>query len=59
MPTASQVTQASADVETLSLLESASAELNPVETFSGPLSPVIGTHVGPGTLALNYLSSAA
>lgn len=28
----------------------------PIETFTCPLSPVIGTHVGPGTLALNYMT---
>lgn len=50
------VTHAHSEAEALSLLEAASAELDPVETFSCPLSPVIGTHVGPGTLALNYMS---
>jgi fatty acid-binding protein DegV len=37
----------------------AQALLGPVETFSCPLSHVIGAHVGPGTLALNYMSSVA
>jgi DegV family protein with EDD domain len=50
------VTHANAEAEALSLLESAQARLDPVETFTCPLSPVIGTHVGPGTLALNYMS---
>ena len=50
------VTHANAETEALSLLETARARLDPVETFSCPLSPVIGTHVGPGTLALNYVS---
>jgi DegV family protein with EDD domain len=36
------------------LLEMASARLNPVETMMTELSPVIGTHVGPGTIALAY-----
>jgi DegV family protein with EDD domain len=53
------VTHANAEGEALSLLESGRARLAPVETFSCPLSPVIGTHVGPGTLALNYMSSIA
>lgn len=53
------VTHANAEAEALSLLESARAQLNPVETFCCPLSPVIGTHVGPGTLALNYMSDVA
>ena len=30
--------------------------LNPVETMCVPLSPVIGTHAGPGTVALNYMA---
>jgi fatty acid-binding protein DegV len=35
------------------LLNSAKS-LNPVETLLTEMSPVIGTHVGPGTLALAY-----
>lgn len=50
------VTHANAETEALSLLEAARRQLQPIETFSCPLSPVIGTHVGPGTLALNYMS---
>ena len=50
------VTHANAEAEALSLLESTRLQLDPVETFSCPLSPVIGAHVGPGTLALNYMS---
>jgi DegV family protein with EDD domain len=50
------VTHANADAEALSLLKSARAQFNPIETFCCPLSPVIGAHVGPGTLALNYIS---
>jgi DegV family protein with EDD domain len=53
------VTHANSETEALSLLEAGCAELNPLETFSCPLSPVIGTHVGPGTLALNYMSGIA
>jgi DegV family protein with EDD domain len=53
------VTHANAEREALSLLESGRARLDPVETLSCPLSPVIGTHVGPETLALNYMSSVA
>lgn len=36
------------------LLQEASARLEPVETMITQMSPVIGTHVGPGTLALTY-----
>jgi DegV family protein with EDD domain len=50
------VTHANAETQALSLLESVRTQFDPVETFSCPLSPVIGTHVGPGTLALNYIS---
>jgi len=38
------------------LLEKAKKRLNPVETFIGELSPVIGTHTGPGTIALAYIA---
>jgi DegV family protein with EDD domain len=52
-------THANSEVDALRLLEAARAELNPVETLCCPLSPVIGTHAGPGTVALNYLSGIA
>ena len=52
-------THSNSEKEALSLLEAARAELNPVETLCTPLSPVIGTHTGPGTLALNYMSGVA
>ena len=51
------VTHAHSEPEAFSLLESTRTELDPVETFCCPLSPVVGTHVGPGTLTLNYMSS--
>jgi DegV family protein with EDD domain len=50
------VTHANSEREALSFLQTARSRLDPVETFSCPLSPVIGTHVGPGTLALSYMS---
>ncbi len=49
-------THANCESDALSLLEAACTELNPVETHCVPLSPVIGTHVGPGTIALSYMS---
>jgi DegV family protein with EDD domain len=49
-------THANSDADASLLLESARVELNPIETLCCPLSPVIGTHVGPGTVALNYMS---
>jgi DegV family protein with EDD domain len=50
------VTHANAEADALTMMESARAELIPIETFLCPLSPVIGTHTGPGTVALNYMS---
>jgi fatty acid-binding protein DegV len=47
---------ANAEKEAVSLLESARAKLNPIETLCCPLSPVVGTHAGPGTVALTYLA---
>jgi DegV family protein with EDD domain len=38
-----------------SLLKDAEAALSPAETFISELSPVIGTHVGPGTLAIAFM----
>ncbi len=53
------VTHANSEADASSLLELARAELDPVETFCCPLSPVIGTHAGPGTVALNFMSGIA
>lgn len=50
------VTHANSEADASTLLETARAQLDPIETLCGPLSPVIGTHVGPGTVALNYMS---
>jgi DegV family protein with EDD domain len=47
---------ANAEAEARTLLESAKVQLSPVETLCCPLSPVIGTHAGPGTVALNYMA---
>jgi DegV family protein with EDD domain len=52
-------THANEEVDAMVLLEAASKQLNPVETFCCPLSPVIGTHTGPGTIALNYMYGVA
>ncbi|HSK88040.1 MAG TPA: DegV family protein, partial [Anaerolineales bacterium] len=53
------VTHANAEAEAVSLFEVVKATLNPIETMTCPLSPVIGTHVGPGTVALNFMSGIA
>ncbi len=47
---------ANAEAEATALLNLARAQLAPVETFCGPLSPVIGAHAGPGTVALAYMA---
>ena len=47
---------ANAEAEAMALLEEAKKVLNPVETLCCPLSPVIGTHAGPGTIALPYMA---
>ena len=38
------------------VLEKASAQINPLETLFADLSPVVGTHAGPGTVALAYMT---
>ena len=50
------ITHANAEPEALSLLSTAIEKFRPVETLCVPLSPVIGTHAGPGTVALNYMA---
>ncbi len=47
---------ANAEAEAVALLEEAKKVMNPVETLCCPLSPVIGTHAGPGTIALPYMA---
>lgn len=38
------------------LLDELSRRLNPVETIFSTVSPVIGTHTGPGTVGIAYLT---
>jgi DegV family protein with EDD domain len=45
---------ANAPEDARALLDKASQRLEPVEKMMSDLSPVIGTHVGPGTVALAY-----
>lgn len=49
------VTHANSEVDALSLLDAAKTQFNPIETLISELSPVIGTHAGPGTVALNFV----
>jgi len=48
------VLHAAAEQQARDLLEIAVNRLNPVETIFSEVSPVVGTHVGPGTLGLCY-----
>jgi len=45
---------ANSPLEVNMVLDKAAQLLNPIETIVADLSPVIGTHVGPGTVALAY-----
>jgi DegV family protein with EDD domain len=47
---------ANAEDEAKSALEAASARLNPVERILASVSPVIGSHAGPGTVGLAYMA---
>ena len=49
------VTHANAEADAETLLKAAQADLSPIEVFLSPLSPVIGSHAGPGTVALNFM----
>jgi len=48
------VLHAAAEREARQLLDEASKRLNPMETVFSEVSPVVGAHVGPGTLGLCY-----
>jgi len=47
---------ANAELEARELLERASRELNAVEGILSAVSPVVGTHAGPGTVGLAYMA---
>ena len=47
---------ANAETDALAVLETARIRFNPTETLHSLLSPVIGTHAGPGTVALAYMT---
>ncbi len=47
---------ANCEPEAVEILQKASERYHPVETIISPLSPVIGTHAGPGTVALIYMT---
>ncbi|HEY4666072.1 MAG TPA: DegV family protein [Anaerolineales bacterium] len=48
------VLHAAAEQEARQLLDEAAKRLNPMETVFSEVSPVVGAHVGPGTLGLCY-----
>lgn len=48
--------QANAEAEAKTLLKLAQEEMDVVETIESQVSPVIGTHVGPGTVGLAYMA---
>jgi fatty acid kinase fatty acid binding subunit len=47
---------ANAEAEAMAALEGAAARLNPVEQILASVSPVIGSHAGPGTVGLAYMA---
>jgi DegV family protein with EDD domain len=47
---------ANAEQEARELLQRAGKELNAVETVLSSVSPVVGTHAGPGTVGLAYMA---
>jgi DegV family protein with EDD domain len=47
---------ANAEDEARALLARASAQLNPIEEVFTAVSPVVGTHAGPGTVGLAYMA---
>jgi DegV family protein with EDD domain len=50
------VLHANAPEEAKALLEEASCRIDAVETIYSTVSPVVGTHAGPGTVGLAYLA---
>ena len=49
------VAHADSEADAAWLMDAAKAQMSPIETLTCPLSPVIGTHAGPGTVSLNYM----
>ena len=47
---------ANAEAEARAALQVAAARLDPVEQILASVSPVIGTHAGPGTVGLAYMA---
>ncbi|MDO9130231.1 MAG: DegV family protein, partial [Anaerolineales bacterium] len=47
---------ANAEAEARTMLDAAVARVHPIEIVFAGLSPVVGTHVGPGTVGLAYMA---
>ena len=47
---------ANAEVEAHNMLDSAALQMQPIEKVYASVSPVIGTHAGPGTVGLAYMA---
>lgn len=47
---------ANAGEEAKALLDRATQQLNPIETIFAEVSPVVGTHAGPGTVGLAFMT---
>lgn len=47
---------ANAEAEAREMLSKLQARLNPIETVYSTVSPVIGTHIGPGTVGVAYMA---
>jgi DegV family protein with EDD domain len=45
---------AAAEQDAKAMLEKASARFSPIEALVSDVSPVVGSHVGPGTVAMSY-----
>ncbi len=56
LPVRIATAHANCESDAVAVMEKASARYHPVETIISPLSPVIGTHAGPGTVALAYMT---
>ncbi len=50
------IVHANTEAEARATLETAIERFHPVESLISPLSPVIGSHVGPGTVSLAYMT---
>ncbi len=52
------VLNANCEGDAQNIIENAKTKLNVLESYITPVSPVLGTHVGPGTTGITYLTAA-